>query len=77
MGARYGKTTDASVKWLKNSIIDHDIASMDATTGQVLNEPLRCPTTKSYAYFFRGGGEKEAIIVYEYNEKEHNQFVKD
>ena len=27
---------------------------MDATTLQVLNEPMRCPTTKSYAYCFRG-----------------------
>ena len=50
---------------------------MDATTLQVLNEPMRCPTTKSYAYCFRGGGEKEGAIVYEYNEKEHKQFVKD
>ena len=50
---------------------------MDATTLQVLNEPERSPTTKSYAYCFRGGGEKEAAIVYEYNEKEHKQFVKD
>ena len=39
---------------LKDSIIDHDIASMDATTLQVLNEPGRNPTTKSYAYCFRG-----------------------
>ena len=37
---------------LKDSIIDHDIASMDATTLQVLNEPNRTPTTKSYAYCF-------------------------
>ena len=62
---------------LKDSIIDHDIASMDATTLQVLNEPGRNPTTKSYAYCFRGGGEKEEAIVYEYNEKEHKKFVKD
>ena len=62
---------------LKDSIINHNIASMDATTLQVLNEPGRNPTTKSYAYCFRGGGEKEAAIVYEYNEKEHKQFVKD
>ena len=42
---------------LKDSIINHDMASMDATTGQVLNEPMRCPTTKSYSYCFTGGGE--------------------
>ena len=62
---------------LKDSIIGHDIASMDATTLQVLKEPGRNPTTKSYAYCFRGGGEREEAIVYEYNEKEHKKFVKD
>ena len=49
---------------------------MDATTPQVLNESGRHPTIKSYVYCFRGGGEKEAATVYEYNEKEHKQFVK-
>ena len=61
---------------LKDSIIDYDVASMDATTLQVLNEPDRSPTTKSYAYCFRGGGVNHEAIVYEYNEKEHKQFVK-
>ena len=61
---------------LKDSIIDHDIASMDATTLQVLNEPDRNPSTKSYAYCFRGAGDKKEAIAYEYNEKEHKQFVK-
>ena len=54
---------------LKDSIIDHDIALMDATTLQVLNEPGRNPMTKSYAYCFRGGGDKKEAIGYEYNEK--------
>ena len=34
---------------LKDSIIDHDIASMDATRLQVLNKPGKNLTTKSYA----------------------------
>ena len=50
---------------------------MDATTLRVLNEPNRSPTTKSYAYCFRGRGEKEAATVYECKEEEHKQFVKD
>lgn len=47
---------------LKDSIIDHDIASMDATTLQVLNESGRNPAIKSYAYCFRGGGEKKPLL---------------
>ena len=54
---------------LKDTIIDHDNASMDATTLQVLNEPGKNPTTKSYAYCFKGGGDKKSAIVYEHNEK--------
>ena len=39
---------------LKDHIIDHTIASTDATTLQVLDEPNRDPSTKSYVYCFRG-----------------------
>ena len=62
---------------LKDSIIAHDIASIVATILQVLNEPKWYPTTKFYACCFRGGVEKEAAIVYQYNKKELQQFVKD
>ena len=51
---------------LKDSIINHDIASMDATTLQVLNELIRCPTTKSYAYCFRGEGKKKQLLMMRY-----------
>ena len=44
----------------------YDITSMDATTLQVLNEPGRNHTAKSYAYCFRGADEIEAAVVYEY-----------
>ena len=62
---------------LKDSIIDYDITSMDATTLQVLNEPEGSPTTMSYAYCFRGRGKKSVPIIYKYNEKEYKQFFKD
>lgn len=62
---------------LKDYIIDYDIASLDATTLQVLNEPGRPPTRKSYVYCFRGGDHQHQVILYEYNEKDHKQFVKD
>ena len=53
---------------LKDTIIDHDIASMDATTLQIPNKPGKNPATKSYAYCFRGGGDKKSTIAYEHNE---------
>ncbi|HLB41309.1 MAG: hypothetical protein A3F13_03040 [Gammaproteobacteria bacterium RIFCSPHIGHO2_12_FULL_40_19] len=62
---------------LKDSVIDYDIASCDATTFQVLKEPGRPAETKSYAYCIRGGETNKEVVLYEYNDKLHKQFVKD
>ena len=76
MGCRCGKTTHLTLNGLKDSIIDHDIASMDALTLQVLNDPRRNPTTQPLRNYFCGSGDKKTIL-YEYKEKEHKPFVKD
>lgn len=62
---------------LKDRVIDYDVASCDATTLQVLNEPGRSAETKSYVYCIRGGPPKESVILYDYNAYEHKQFVSD
>jgi transposase len=62
---------------MKDSVIDYDIASCDATTLQVLREPGRAAETKSYVYCIRGGSPENAVILYEYNENEHKKFVYD
>jgi transposase len=62
---------------LKDSVIDYDVASCDATTLQVLNEPGRAASTKSYVYCMRGGELGKSVVLYEYNDKLHKQFVKD
>jgi len=61
----------------KDRVIDYDVASCDATTLQVLNEPGRPAETKSYVYCIRGGPPKESVILYDYNDVEHKQFVYD
>ena len=60
---------------MKDEIIAYDIASCDATTLQVLKEPGRRPETKSYVYCMRGGPPDKSVILYDYNEKLHKQFV--
>ena len=60
---------------LKDDVIDYDIASIDATTLQVLDEPGRLATTKSYVYCLRGGSPDKPVILYGYNAEEHKQFV--
>ncbi|MDR3550713.1 MAG: IS66 family transposase [Candidatus Babeliales bacterium] len=62
---------------LKECVIDYGIASCDATTFQVLNEPGRCAETKSYAYCIRGGDPGNSVVLYEYNDVLHKQFVKE
>ena len=61
----------------KETIVDHDLAACDATGLQVLNEPGRAAETKSYAYCMRGGPADKPVILYDYNDKMHKQFVKD
>jgi transposase len=62
---------------LKDSIIEYDVASCDATTLQVLKEPGRAAETKSYVYCTRGGSPGKEVILYDYNATEHKQFVYD
>jgi len=62
---------------MKDEVIEYDIASTDATTLQVLNEPGRKPETKSYVYCIRGGEPSKLVILYEYNYEDHKKFVRD
>jgi transposase len=59
---------------MMDSLTNYDVASMDATTIQVLDEPDRNPSTKSYMYCFRGG-EHDKVILYDYNDTDHQTFV--
>lgn len=60
---------------LKDEVIDYDIASCDATTLQVLDEPGRRAETKSYVYCIRGGPPDKSVVLYDYNDKLHKAFV--
>lgn len=62
---------------LKDQVIEYDIASLDATTLQVLDEPGRAAQTKSYVYCLRGGPPEKSVILYSYNAQSHKQFVAD
>lgn len=61
----------------KDSAIDYDVSSCDATSLQVLNEPGRRAETKSYVYCMRGGKPGREVVLYEYNDRLHKQFVQD
>jgi transposase len=65
------------INLMKDEIIDYDIASCDPTSIQVLAEPNRKPTQKSYWFCMRGGPPDKAVILYDYNDTQHKQFLAD
>jgi transposase len=62
---------------LKDLVIEYNVASCDATSMQVLREPGRAAETKSYVYCIRGGPPMQSVVLYDYNDKLHKQFVSD
>ncbi|WP_299589514.1 IS66 family transposase [uncultured Microbulbifer sp.] len=65
------------INLLKDGVIGYDIGALDATSLQVLNEPGRPASRKSYAYCFRGGPPGKEAILYEYNASDQKNFVND
>jgi transposase len=65
------------VNLLRDEVISYDVASCDPTHLQVLNEPGRPATQKSYVYTIRGGPPERAVNVFEYQAEEHKAFLSD
>lgn len=54
------------LKLLHKDILSGPLINIDETTVQVLNEPGRSPTTKSYMWIFRGGAPERPSLIYQY-----------
>ena len=52
------------------------VIQMDETTLQVLNEPDREDTQKSYMWLARGGPPETPLVIYKYHETRHSQHAK-
>jgi transposase len=52
---------------LEKQIRSGPLINIDETTVQVLAEPGRAPTTKSYMWIFRGGPPEKPALVYQYH----------
>jgi len=65
------------INLLKDMLLSHDVAGLDATTLQVLNEPDRKAQTKSNIYCMRGGPPGKGVVLYDYNAKQHKLFLAD
>ena len=62
---------------MKEELMGYPIVSIDATTLQVLQEPGRCPETKSYVYCIRGGPPDKQITLFEYNAYSQKNYIKE
>jgi len=65
------------VNALKDVISDYDIASADATSLQVLNEPNKRAEQKSYAYCIRGGPPDKEVVIFDYVNLNHKAYLRD
>jgi transposase len=63
------------VNLMKDVVLSYDVAAIDATPLQVLNEPGRAPHLKSYAYCVRGGPPDKSVSLYEYNAYTQSEYV--
>nr|WP_228855441.1 IS66 family transposase [Desulfomarina profundi] len=52
---------------LKKDLLSGPLINADETTVQVLAEPGRSPTTKSYMWVYRGGVSSSPVLLYEYH----------
>ena len=62
---------------LRQEIRSGPLINADETTLQVLNEPGRKNTTKSYAWIFRGGAEENPAVIFEYHPTRAGKVARD
>ena len=62
---------------LWGELIKSPVIAIDETPLQVLNEPEKPNTSKSYMWVFRGGTKENPIVYYEYRPSRKGQFLKE
>lgn len=62
---------------LRQEIRSGPLINADETTLQVMNEPGRKNTTKSYTWIFRGGTEENPAVIFEYHPTRAGKVARD
>jgi transposase len=62
---------------LRSEILSGPLVNIDETTVQVLKEPDRANTTKSYMWIFRGGPPDKPALLYQYHPTRSGEVAKD
>jgi transposase len=78
---KWAMQTAAVCRPLLNLLIDEVLVAsyinIDETTLQVLQEPGRDPTTKSYMWVFRRGDPEKPVLIYQYHPTRSGDVVKE
>jgi transposase len=61
---------------LQDEVLDGLFINIDETTLQVLHEPGRSPTSKSYMWIFRRGDPDKPVLIYQYHPTRASDVVK-
>lgn len=64
---RLGELILPLLNLLRDLLLGHDLLQMDETTVQVLKEPGRPPTSKSYMWVQKGGPPGKEVILFDYD----------
>jgi transposase len=65
---RMGDMIVPLINLMNETQLDYDILAMDETTVQVLKEPGRAATSKSYMWVRRGGPPSRPVILFDYDQ---------
>lgn len=74
---KVAQSCKALLELMQKDILGGFQINADETTLQVLQEPGREATTKSYMWLFRGGTEQKPVVIYQYHETRGSQAAKD
>ena len=62
---------------LQDTVLDSSYINIDETTVQVLQEPGRDPTQKSYMWLFRRGDPAQPVLLYQYHPTRSGDVVRE
>ena len=70
-------TIEPLIESLKKNIQSGPVINMDETPVQVMGEPERTDTQKSYMWLTRGGPPEKPAFLYSYRETRGSEHIKD
>ncbi len=64
---REGQEVQPVINLLQDTLLDHGVIQMDETPVQVLKEPKKTATSKSYMWVRKGGPQGAAVVLFDYD----------